>query len=890
MKFPQRYGPLLLALLAGLALASALGYKLVREHSLAIASARTKTQDFSTILEEHARQTLHRVTTQLQQAHDVLDLSQSIEGANVSKTRAQLTALLPADRLIAAFDVLDRNGHVILTTRTHTAKREDPNADKDYFEPHVRGADREWVFGAPISTGADGSSRLPVSRRITLADGSWGGVLVAMVNPAYFQSFYDSIYRGEGDFVSLFLTSGWLVVTAPHEVNMLGRNWSAAPMFSKHMPNWPTGTEQQVVARNNTTSLYSYRVLNDYPVVVVYGLPMSTILRNWRQAAWRDGLLLALALAVLASAGVALARQDKRRRLAEKTLDESQQRYRALIEFSPVGIAVQRGDRFVYANPAVVTMLGAASADPVLQTPVLELVHVDSRPAMALRAQKRELMPPATEPRIEARLLRFDGAVIDVEIEGSAIVYGGSQATQISIVDITERHRAAREIEQLAFYDPLTGLPNRRLLMDRLRRAVVSSGRHECRGSVLFLDLDHFKDLNDTLGHNMGDALLQEVARRLGAVVREGDTVARLGGDEFVVLLEGLSEDPTEAAEQTKIVSDKILLSLNQPYLLGTHAHHSTVSMGAVLFGAQDESIDELLKQTDLAMYAAKAAGRNAVRFYDPQMQARISERALLEADLRHAVREGQFLLYFQRQVTHAGVVVGAEVLLRWMHPQRGMVSPAHFIAQAEDSGQIVEIGMWVLQKACERLAAWSCTPRYQSLQLAVNVSARQFRQPDFVDQVRNVIAATGAPADHLKIELTESLVLHNVEDTIQKMHALKAFGVRFAMDDFGTGQSSLSYLTQLPLDQLKIDQSFVNHIGVRPVDALVVQTIIGMANSLGMEVIAEGVETEAQRAFLEQNGCPMCQGYLFGRPVPLAEFESADTASTGEDGLPLRF
>ncbi len=444
-----------------------------------------------------------------------------------------------------------------------------------------------------------------------------------------------------------------------------------------------------------------------------------------------------------------------------------------------------------------------------------------------------------------------------------------------TLLDISLRKAAAEEIERLAFYDPLTSLPNRRLLMDRLQQALVSSARSGRKGALLFLDLDHFKVLNDTLGHDFGDVLLRQVAQRLAAAVREGDTVARLGGDEFVVLLEDLSEHAIDAAEQSKIVGEKVLASLNQAHDIASHHHHSSCSIGAVLFTGQQQSIDELLKQADLAMYDAKAAGRNALRFFDPQMQASISKRAALEKDLRQALTYGQFVLHYQTQVTHAGHSVGAEVLIRWRHPERGLVSPFDFIPLAEETGLILPIGLWVLQTACAQLKAWELVPTCRDLQLAVNVSARQFRQTDFVAQVAAVLQQTGARAHLLKIELTESVVLDNVADTIAKMNAIKSVGVRFSMDDFGTGQSSLSYLTRLPLDQIKIDQSFVRNIGIKPADALIVQTIIGMAHNLGLEVIAEGVETQAQRAFLEQNGCTLCQGYLLGRPVPLADFES---------------
>jgi diguanylate cyclase (GGDEF)-like protein/PAS domain S-box-containing protein len=439
--------------------------------------------------------------------------------------------------------------------------------------------------------------------------------------------------------------------------------------------------------------------------------------------------------------------------------------------------------------------------------------------------------------------------------------------------DITGRKLAEMEIERLAFYDPLTGLPNRRLLHDRLQQALAASARHDKYGAVLFIDLDDFKTLNDTQGHNVGDLLLLEVAHRLLGCVREKDTVARLGGDEFVVLLCELSAEPEQAAAQAEAVSDKILAAISRPYALKNYEYHCSTSIGVSLFRNQDNTEDELLKRADTAMYQAKNAGRNTMRFYDPAMQAALAARAQLEHDLRRAQAENQLQIYYQMQTDHAGHIMGAEALIRWQHPQRGLITPGQFIPLAEESDLILFIGQWVLEAACSQLKAWESDPLTSELQLAVNVSARQFRQPDFALQVSQTLSRHALKPARLKLELTESLVLDNIEGAIVKMQALRQIGVRFSMDDFGTGYSSLAYLTRLPLDQLKIDQSFVHNIGVQHSDAIIVQTIIGMAKNLGLEVIAEGVETEAQRAFLEQHGCYLCQGYLFGKPVPVDEF-----------------
>ena len=441
--------------------------------------------------------------------------------------------------------------------------------------------------------------------------------------------------------------------------------------------------------------------------------------------------------------------------------------------------------------------------------------------------------------------------------------------------DITSSKTAEDQIKTLAFYDPLTGLPNRRLLLDRLGQALVAAERHKRRGALLFVDLDNFKAINDTLGHHQGDLLLEQVARRLTTCIREGDTAARLGGDEFVVILEDLSENEQDAADQARIVGEKVLTTLNQSYQIDGCAHRSTPSIGITLFsGGQHEGIDEPLKRADLAMYQAKAAGRNTLRFFAPQMQAEVTARVAMEADLREAIAKGQLLLHFQAKVVGRGRVTGVEALVRWQHPQRGLVLPELFIPLAEDTGLILALGQWVLQAACSQLALWALRPEMAHLTVAVNVSAHQFRHPDFVDQVFAVLEHTGADPKRLKLELTESLLVADVESVIAKMTLLKARGVGFALDDFGTGYSSLSYLKRLPLDQLKIDKGFVRNILTDPNDAAIAKMVIALAESLGLVVIAEGVEIEAQRDFLAHHGCHAYQGFLFSRALPIEDFE----------------
>ncbi|MEO8008994.1 MAG: EAL domain-containing protein, partial [Betaproteobacteria bacterium] len=448
------------------------------------------------------------------------------------------------------------------------------------------------------------------------------------------------------------------------------------------------------------------------------------------------------------------------------------------------------------------------------------------------------------------------------------------------IEDITDRRRSEEEIRNLAYFDPLTRLPNRRLMLDRLGHAMTAGNRSREFGALMILDLDHFKSINDTQGHDVGDRLLLEVAQRLTACVRQGDTVCRLGGDEYVVLLEALGESEQVAATNAEKVAEKIRLAINLPYVLGGSEaeYFNSTSIGLTLFCGQGDAADTLLKQADLALYQAKGAGRNAVRFFNPAMQLAIETRTNLSAALRRGLDKGEFRLHYQPQVDRHGRMIGAEALIRWLSADQGLISPAQFIPLAEESGLILFMGQWVLDTACAQLKAWSHDIHRRDLRLSVNVSARQFHQTDFVKHVRQSLLASGADPARLKLELTESVVLDNVDTVVSRMRQMNALGVGFALDDFGIGYSSLSYLKRLPLDQVKIDQSFVRGIPGDPNDAAIVRAILAMSHSLGLDVIAEGVETEEQRDFLAQHNCQGYQGYLFSKPLPIEEFEQFAT------------
>ncbi|MEO8418945.1 MAG: EAL domain-containing protein [Methylophilaceae bacterium] len=543
----------------------------------------------------------------------------------------------------------------------------------------------------------------------------------------------------------------------------------------------------------------------------------------------------------------------------------------SLLDKAQDAIVVRSMDhRILFWNKSAERLYGW-TAQEVLGNSMVELIYED---VMYFREATHQVLALG-EWSGEITQRRKNGTSLTAECRWTLVRDEKGQPLSILAIstDITRRKMAENEIQLLAFYDHLTKLPNRQLLLNRLGKALVVSSRTHHPGALLFMGLDNFKTLNETLGYDMGDILLQQVAQRLAEHVRQSDTVARLGGDEFVVMLNEL--DPLEAAAQTKNVGEKILDAFIRPFQLTDYEYHCSLSIGVTLFNDQLVSADEVLKRADLAMYQAKASGKNTMRFFDPELQLAINARAELEADLRRGLQLKQFILYYQPQVDFDGKMTGVEALLRWQHPNRGLVSPLEFIPIAEKIGLIVPLGHWVLETACAQLADWAARPEMAHLSLAVNVSARQFRHPEFVYQVLDVLQQTGADPLKLKLELTESLLLDNVEDTIAKMGALKAKGVGFSLDDFGTGYSSLSYLKRLPLDQLKIDKSFVKDVLTNPNDAVIARTIITLAHSLGLAVIAEGVETEAQRQFLASHGCHAYQGYLVSKPLPLDQIES---------------
>jgi diguanylate cyclase (GGDEF)-like protein/PAS domain S-box-containing protein len=559
--------------------------------------------------------------------------------------------------------------------------------------------------------------------------------------------------------------------------------------------------------------------------------------------------------------------------VAQESLRKSEERYRTAFLMTMDAVALNRAFDGAYmdCNLAFLNLTGYEREEVIgRKSSDLNIWNdINDREKM-LEILKRNGMCR----NFEAQFRKKNGGIIWGLMSASIVELDG-EACLLSVTrDMSEVKMAENEIRRLAYYDPLTGLPNRRALLERLQQALAYDRRNSRKRALLFLDLDDFKTLNDTLGHHAGDLLLEEVARRITSCIRETDTASRIGGDEFVVMLESLSDSAEEAAAQAKNVAEKILARIAEPYTLLGRECVSTSSIGITVFGYAKESGTQILQQADIAMYQAKTAGRNTIRFFAPALQAAVSARAALEDEIRQGIRNNQFSLWYQPQVDR-GLIVGAEALLRWNHPRRGVLGPIEFIPLAEETGLIVPLGRMVLEQACRQAAVWAAMPGGMSIPIAVNVSARQFRQPDFVAHVLETIQRSEADPKNIKIEITESMLLESLEETVVIMNTLKSHGVQFSLDDFGTGYSSLAYLKRLPLDQLKIDRTFVRDILSNATNGALAQAIISLARALGLLVIAEGVETDEQRDLLASLGCECYQGFLFSKAVPPADFEA---------------
>lgn len=853
---------------------------LVNDRLVVENAAREQARTYARLVAEHAESTIDRTNLLLLGLADHISSIDLLLGEKMPVQRRQklekiLVEQQQRTRGVVSISLTDAEGRVI--ANSVGAPLGLSLASRTYFKTLKAGKQQVPVISEAIFGRVSKKWGIQIARRLELSDGSFAGMLVANLGLAEnFESFYETLNFGRRYSITLRDWENRLMTRFPRLESQLGKINPDSVLLPHFAAREPEGVIEQAITIDNIRRITAFRRLSDHPLYVTVGLAKENIVSEWEQK--RNQILAAAVVVVLA--GIYLTFLLRRKQHAEAERLHSVELLREAQEVARLGYySYDVGKDRWTCSDILLRLLGIeahgerslAGARSLLAPASLE----------QLMGQVRTAIDQKQAFDCECQVIRpVDATTCWVHATGALVFSPQGQLLRVfgTIRDIAAHKAAEEQIHRLAFYDPLTGLPNRRLLLDRLGQAFATSGRSQQYGALLMLDVDQFKTLNDTQGHEVGDVMLKQLAKRLGEAVREGDSVARLGGDEFLILLEGLSSDEATAATQAATVADKIAGLLGHPYRLHdgeSGRHFATISIGATLFIGHADSADTLLKQADIALYQAKDAGRNTTRFYSKSMQSVLQLRASLESGLRAAIASNAFVLHYQAQVDRLGQITGAEALVRWQSDDGGLIQPGSFIPFAEESDLILAIGQWVLEAACLQLAVWSCSSRTRHLLLAVNVSARQFHQDDFVEQIAQILRVSGANPHLLKLELTESLILDDIEQTVAKMQALKMLGVHVALDDFGTGYSSLSYIKRLPLDQLKIDRAFVRDIASDPSDAAIVQTIISMSHTLNLQVIAEGVETADQRTFLESNGCLSYQGFLFSRPLPLDEFEA---------------
>ncbi len=752
-------------------------------------------------------------------------------------------------------------------------------ANQDFFAELRRGPTSDSHLDKPtISLSTDGSS-LVMARRVSDPQGGFVGVAAGFFDLETMTAPMRDIDSGPHGMVVLRDAQRRVIArypSTPRSRETLGHQVVTPELVAELQVNPDFGVFHVRSPIDQIERTMAYGAVSSYPFSVVLGLADDDYFKEWRQNAIRSSLMVLLFGLVTLGFGWLIHRAWTRREADLDLIGEQERRFRNLIESSPYPLIVTDGNGLItLVNQELETLLGYRSEELVgeMATRLVPERYRGTGDGAWLKFYK-SISVHETNRRNVWWVLTKQGQEIPTNVSFRPLHTAQGEAVAIAVIDIRESLRASERIEFLAYHDALTELPNRRLLLERIKHARASCERTGFHAALLLLDLDDFKTLNDSLGHDKGDLLLQEVGRRLVRGVREGDTVARLGGDEFVVLFEGLSEDAQNAANQVEALAEKMISALTKTYQLDGCTVHSTPSIGATLIAGLQFSVEELMRQADMAMYQSKKVGRSTLRFFDPQMQALVTQRAAMESALREAIDRQRLVLHYQMQVREEHEITGVEALVRWHHPERGLVGPLDFIALAEETGLILPLGKWVLETACAQLTRWAGNPDTAHLTLSINVSAHQFRQSNFVEQVLQALERAGTNPYRLKLELTESLLVTDVEGTIGKMTELRNEGVGFSLDDFGTGYSSLSYLKRLPLTQLKIDQEFVKNILHDPNDAAIARMVIALADTMGLDVIAEGVENEDQRCLLAEMGCHHCQGYLFSEPLPVEELE----------------
>jgi diguanylate cyclase (GGDEF)-like protein/PAS domain S-box-containing protein len=849
--------------LAGLAL-----YKSKQQHEL---QAIITTENLARSLAINVSGILDKVDVGLFAVTSEVERQMAVGGINGALLNGYLAQQQAQIRDCEGLWVADEKGDVPWGTLM-TAGKVTNITDREYFQRLHENSHLGMVVSRPVIGRSTKTWSVLLSRRINYADGSFAGVALGSLRMMeYFSDMFSTIDVGKQGVIAIRDDEMALIVRYPKAANESGqvgaRLVSAkATETTRSSPN--AGNYTAVAPVDGIERLYSYRKIANYPLYIFVAKSTDDIL-----APWRKEVVITLLLVAIFTLVILVYTHTSYRRETESRKTKKMELFRTVFRTSPDSQVITRLEdgRLLEVNDGFTPVFGWTREDTIGKT-VFDIdiwrYPEERHKSVCLLQQNGYFIDR------EAEFVSKDGRTWPGLVSAHMMTLDDTLCIQAIVREISDRKAAEQQIQRLSFADQLTGLPNRRLFMDRLEQALISSARHQWMGALMFVDLDDFKSINETLGHGQGDLILNEVAQRLRRCVREGDTVARLGGDKFALILESQSTNPQEAASHAENIGEKTLREIEQPYDVCTSILHRTCSIGITLFGEQHEDASEPLKRAELAMYQAKACGRNVLRFFDPQMQAIVSARIALEDGLRKAIKQHHILLHYQPQVTDEGRITGVEALVRWKDLRGGMIFPAEFIPLAEASGLILPLGQQALEIACQQLAAWADRSEFSHLSIAVNVSTRQFNQDDFVEQIRSVLKRYGANPHRLKLEITESMLVSNVEDVIAKMNALKSIGVVFSLDDFGTGYSSLSYLKRLPLDQLKIDQGFVRDILVDLNDAAIAKTVVALANSMNLSVIAEGVETEAQRDMLAALGCRNYQGYLFGPPMDIDALE----------------
>ena len=778
---------------------------------------------------------------------------------------ATLQALASGASGTARVNVFDANGQLINSSAYWPVP--DINiADRDYFKPIRTNPRSPDVAIALVHSRFSGRWTTLLVRKVVAADGTLLGTISRGMSPASFEAFFESLALGDGAAISLLHRDGTMLARYPHVENMIGQNFSTAPM-QKLLREANHGSIRVQSPVDGEDRLASARTLSQFPLSVLATVKVSTALADWRAqtrllvaAAGLSALVIALTLFLI------VRKLSAQHQNAEQRLELEKERLDTAVNNMSQGLLLyDENARIVLFNQRYLDMYGLS---PDVVKPGLhfcDLIAYRKRigsfkgdaDAFCERTLRNVAAKKATHNIIETP----DGR--EIEIGNQPLKSGGWVATQ---EDITERRRAERQIAHLAHYDALTDLPNRVLFREQLERELERIKRSGGQFAMLYIDIDEFKSVNDSLGHPVGDELLKAVAGRLRHCVRDTDFVARLGGDEFAVVQTGIG-GPSDAMDLVKRIYDTI----REPYQCLGHHVTSDASIGIAMAPHDGTDLDQLLKSADLAMYGAKADGRRTYRFFEAEMDAKVKARRTLELDMRQAIVDGGFEIHYQPVVNlRNNEVVGCEALLRWRHPERGMISPADFIPIAEETGLICEIGDWVLATACAEAMNWP-----PNIRLAVNVSPVQFRSHAFSLKVASVLATTGLSASRLELEITEAVLIRDDDAALNLLQHLRNIGVRIALDDFGTGYSSLSYLRRFPFDKIKIDRCFVDGITDGDGASAIVQAVINIANAQNMTTTAEGIETEPQREMLRDLGCTEMQGFLFSRPLPVEQIRT---------------